>query len=221
MVSIVATSDLHGQLPKIPPADLLLIAGDICPNSSTTDQANWLDQTFRVWLDELPVQHVVGVAGNHDRLFEINSEIIPKDLRWHYLQDESITLFDLKIYGTPWQLPFWGAFNLSDKMLVERYHAIEPYTDIVISHGPPFGILDEVPSYLDTSHHTGSLALRNRILYVKPQLVVFGHIHEKHGTYFLDQTLCANVSLLNDEMHPVYSPALFHINPRTPVSHNH
>lgn len=182
MVSIIAISDLHGNLPDdLPSCDLLLIAGDICPSGSSSSQALWLDTTFRHWLEQSKATHVVGVAGNHDKIFEAKPHLVPSSLKWHYLQDQSIELFGLKIYGTPWQLPFYGAFNMNDKMLVSRYSTIPKSTDIVVSHGPPFGICDEVQSYLDTPYHTGSLALRNKLLEIQPQLVVFGHIHEGYG----------------------------------------
>jgi Icc-related predicted phosphoesterase len=209
MIRILAISDLHGQLPDIPPCDLLLIAGDICPDGSKAFQAKWLDTSWRNWLEKIPAKEVVAVAGNHDRLFEKDLHLIPKDLRWHYLQDSSIILFGLKIYGTPWQLPFWGAFNLSDKLLETVYEKIPDGIDIVISHGPPFGLFDEVPSYLETPLHTGSLSLRRRLLKVKPKLVVFGHIHCSFGQTNLEDVLFANVSLLNNEMEMVHSPVAF------------
>ena len=65
-MKIVAMSDLHGYLPEIPACDLLLIAGDICPlgNHKPAFQAEWLDTTFRRWLESLrQVGKVIGVAG--------------------------------------------------------------------------------------------------------------------------------------------------------------
>ena len=72
-MKVVALSDPHGQLPgQVPPCDLLLLAGDLCPveNHGIAFQANWLDRTLRPWLKRVPARKVVGVAGNHDFIFE-------------------------------------------------------------------------------------------------------------------------------------------------------
>ena len=71
-MKIVGVSDLHGMLPEIPPCDLLLIGGDITPvtNHAIPFQAEWLDTTFRRWLEQAPARKVVGVAGNHDYIFQ-------------------------------------------------------------------------------------------------------------------------------------------------------
>ena len=105
MINIIAVSDLHSRLPDISPCDLLLIAGDICPDGLAVTQAKWLDTSFRAWLERIPAKEIVGVAGNHDKIFETSPHLIPQGLRWHYLQDNSVKLFDLNIHGTPWQLP--------------------------------------------------------------------------------------------------------------------
>ena len=209
MINIIAVSDLHSRLPDISPCDLLLIAGDICPDGLAVTQAKWLDTSFRAWLERIPAKEIVGVAGNHDKIFETSPHLIPQGLRWHYLQDNSVKLFDLNIHGTPWQLPFYGAFNASDRQLESHYETISNDIDIVISHGPPFGICDQVPSYLDTTHHTGSLSLRRRLLEIKPKLVVFGHIHCSFGQVILEDILFANVSLLNNNMDMVNRPLPF------------
>jgi len=213
MVSVVAISDLHGSLVAVPPCDLLLIAGDICPEGSAAFQAQWLNTTFAEWLEKLPVQAVVGVAGNHDKVFSSHPEWVSSDLKWHYLQDESLEIFNLKIYGTPWQLPFWGAFNMDDKALVQHYESIDPKTDIILSHGPPFGVGDEVPIDDEISRHTGSLALRNKILAIQPKLVVFGHIHEGRGYYQLGSTVCANVTVVNEHLVVAYAPFSIEVSP--------
>ena len=207
MTRIIATSDFHGKLPPIPECDLLLIAGDICPSGDPLKQANWLNTKLRPWLDSIPAKEVVAIAGNHDQIFERAPELVPSNLRWHYLQDTFITLYGLTIYGTPWQLPFWGAFNLSEGRLSEIYTKIPTATDIIISHGPPFGIHDEVP----TKIHTGSTSLLKRTLEVKPKLCLFGHIHNAYGLHIQDGITFANVSLVNDDLRVAHEPMLFEL----------
>jgi len=214
MVSIAAISDLHGNLVEIAPCDILLIAGDICPDAAPLTQAQWLSSTFRRWLEKVPAQHIVGVAGNHDKVFASQSTLLPKDLPWHYLEDSSIELLGLHIHGTPWQLPWWGVFTMSDKALIQHYTSIPASTDILISHGAPFGICDQITTREDLPFHTGSLALRNRVMEVEPMLVVFGHIHTGYGTYQLGNTLFANVSLVDDDIDVVHSPFYVEINAR-------
>lgn len=78
-MKVVATSDLHGFLPQIPPCDLLLIAGDVCPvwNHRLPFQRKWLRETFTPWLESLPARKIVGVWGNHDSIAESNPDKVP------------------------------------------------------------------------------------------------------------------------------------------------
>jgi Icc-related predicted phosphoesterase len=215
MTKIVATSDFHGKLPFIPECDILLIAGDICSGSLGSDQGTWLETKFRPWLDSLHTKHVVAIAGNHDHIFETTPHLIPKDLKWHYLQDSFVVIENLTIYGTPWQLPFWGAFNLSDGRLEEVYKKIPDNADIIISHGPPQGIKDEIIRKFSDSKtsiiHTGSLSLRKRVLEIKPKLCVFGHIHEAYGKVEENGITFANVSLVDDELKIAHEPMVFEL----------
>lgn len=204
MRRIIAVSDLHGHLPMIPPCDLLLIAGDICPGGNLLSQAKWLDINFRAWLKTIPAKEIVMIAGNHDMIFERAPESVPTNLSCHYLQDNKIELLGLKIYGTPWQKPFWGAFNLNEPELEKKYQCIPGAIDILISHGPPFGIGDEV-----SGQHVGSKALREKIFEIKPKLIVFGHIHDAFGQWQINEMTFANVSLLNDAMEVVNKPIVF------------
>ena len=54
---------------------------------------------FRRWLDRVPCEEVVLVAGNHDQSIEAFS--VPDGLRCHYLQDSGVELHGLRIWGTP------------------------------------------------------------------------------------------------------------------------
>jgi Icc-related predicted phosphoesterase len=213
MTRIVATSDLHGHLPSIPPCDLLILGGDICPNGSPKDQQGWLDNPFRKWLDTVPAKEVVAIAGNHDFIFADKMDLVPKDLRWHYLQDNLIRLYNLTIYGSPWQLPFYGVFNMPDKLLPPYYAKVPKKVDIFINHGAPFGILDSLPCLLPEDEiaplHTGSISLREKVFEIGPKLCIFGHIHGGFGKIVQHGITFANVSLLNDDMEVTNHPVIF------------
>lgn len=216
MVTIATVSDLHGHLPPIPDCDLLLIAGDIVPlrvQNSPHLSALWLDTNFRGWLVDLAKQgiEVVGIAGNHDKIFQERSDLVPKDLLWTYLEDSQVIAKGLKLFGTPWQPYFGGwAFNLYEKELSKKWDEIPEGTDILLVHGPPHGYGD----LTDDGQHVGSPSLTARIQDIKPQLVVCGHLHESFGVYALGETTVVNASLVNLEYKPVNQVHLFDIYPK-------
>jgi Icc-related predicted phosphoesterase len=206
MIKVIAVSDMHGELPEITPCDLLLLGGDICPGGSPSQEAKWLAEDFKKWLEKVPAEEIVGIAGNHDFVFEHPELFALADLRWHYLKDSLTELFGLKIYGTPWQLPFWGAFNVTEDQLVEKYSTIPKGIDILLSHSPPYGILDQVHG-----RHCGSKALLQKVFEIQPKLFVCGHIHDAYGKCVKDGITFANVALLNDEMEVAHLPMLFEL----------
>ena len=211
-MKIVAISDLHGQLPKIPKCDLLLIAGDICPviNHDLNFQACWLDTNFRWWLKKIPAEKVVAIAGNHDRIFEESPQKVPS-LPWIYLQDTQTEFKELKIWGSPWQPVFyWWAFNLYEKDLKEKWKLIPNNTDVLILHGPPYKYGDKALKG-NNFENTGSPSLLEKIKEIKPKLVVFGHIHEGRGQWKLNNTILANVTILNEKYEKTYKPMIFEL----------
>jgi len=197
-MKIVAISDQHGTLPKVPPCDLLLIGGDICPtaNHQIWFQESWLSIDFRRWLKTVPAKRIIGIAGNHDYIFQNAPQKVPT-LPWTYLQDSSTEFEGLKIYGSPWQPYFhdW-AFNLYEEDLLAKWAAIPDDTDILVVHGPPYGHGDKVPGR-HKGERIGSPGLLKRIEKIKPKLVVCGHCHEGHGIYHVGETIVANVSILD------------------------
>ena len=205
-VKICAASDLHGTLPDIPPCDLLLLGGDLCPVSDHDIgfQAEWLDTTFRRWLEAIPARKVVGVAGNHDFVFERCPDLVPGDLPWTYLEDSGVTWEGLRLWGTPWQPWFYNwAFNLYEPSLVAKWAMIPPDTDILVLHGPPHGYGDGVPRS-GGMDHTGSPSLLRRIEEIAPRLAIFGHIHEGRGEWQVGRTTLANVTILDEQYEHVY-----------------
>ena len=61
-----------------------------------------------------------------------------------YIEDETITLYGINIYGSPWQPWFcdWG-FNVDRGEPISKiWNKIPTNTDVLITHGPPLGIGD-------------------------------------------------------------------------------
>lgn len=199
-VKIVATSDLHGFIPPIddlPGGDLLVIAGDIMPVSDHSYGAqNRFRNEFSAWLAKVEPHYqygIIGVAGNHDFLFETNSAektwlgqyFYPdagrgyaKTMNWRYLEDEMITLPNgMTVYGTPYvpNLRNW-AFYSPESDARDRWDRIDS-ADIVVSHGPPFGYAD----YVSRGGNVGSVAFLDAMKRISPQVVICGHIHEGYG----------------------------------------
>jgi Icc-related predicted phosphoesterase len=231
--TICCLSDTHGFLPDIPKCDLLLIAGDICPahDHNITFQGCWLNDNFYKWLKELKksgtIKCAVFIAGNHDFFFEkynhqssfasfsnTDHEMLAEPSGIYYLQDSSITIGGLKIWGTPWQPIFYNwAFNLSEAQLAEKWKLIPNDTDIVVVHGPPHGHRDLTWAIEDEEEwpgkkHVGSPSLTERIRQVKPKLVVTGHIHSAYGVSQLDESLIVNTSYVDESYKPAHEPVL-------------
>jgi Icc-related predicted phosphoesterase len=197
-MKIVASSDLHGYLPAMPPCDLLLLGGDLCPDGSPSQQADWLDTKFRFWLKSQPAKHIVAVAGNHDWVFQDRPDLVPR-LPWKYLLDVGTTIEGLKIWGSPWQPVFFDwAFNLTEPELAKKWELIPDDTDILLLHGPPYQHGDRT----SRGNHTGSPSLTATIERIQPRLVVCGHIHEARGEYRIGDSRVVNASQLDLRYEP-------------------
>lgn len=216
-MKVVAISDLHGILPKVPVCDLLIIAGDVCPitNHDAWFQKLWLQDNFGNWLERQPAKCIVGIGGNHDFILEMEP-VVGYTLPWIYLQDNVASYKGMKIYGTPWvpNLPSW-AFWKDSAGLTAKCAQIPDDVDILITHGPPRGVMDiSSPKY--GSVHCGSKELAQRLSDMAdsstlPQLHIFGHIHESHGIRNDSDygTIFGNASMLDDDYKPVYEPLEF------------
>lgn len=207
---LVCISDTHGihRPSDVPDGDVLVFAGDMC-ETGTEDEVKAFREGF---LDPLPHPSKIVVAGNHDWPFqkaEDPASLVPGAV---YLQDGSTDVGGLKIHGSPWQPEFCSwAFNLPrGRPLSDKWAMIPEDADVVVTHGPPKGIMDRVyrkgfpltsmPGY---SEDVGCAELRDRIFEVRPLLHVFGHIHEHHGVVKKDGVTFANVSHMGRGGDPV------------------
>ena len=209
MPKIVCLSDTHNnhEFINVPDGDVLIHAGD-ATNRGTIEEII----AFNRWFTKLPHRHKIFVAGNHDWLFETSNRLARTllDASIHYLQDSFVEIEGLKIYGSPWQPRFFDwAFNLMRGAEIgEKWKLIPEDTDVLITHGPPHGILDEVPRRYFVEN-TGCEELMKRVKVVRPKLHVFGHIHcgygatEKFGVRFINASNC------DEEYNPTNAPIVF------------
>jgi Icc-related predicted phosphoesterase len=196
-MKFLALSDTHGKhrlLKNLPPADVIIHAGDVSMNG-----AEHSIQDFLRWFSKLDYAHKIFIAGNHDRFFEdepagLIKKMIPENVI--YLNDSGICIDGINIWGSPITPWFYDwAFNRErGKEINKHWKLIPENTDILVTHGPPFGILDTVGQ-----GHVGCEALLKKVKAVKPRVHVFGHIHESFGSFENKDTRFINASVLDDE----------------------
>lgn len=179
---LACISDTHGRISLIktfPEADILIVAGDACTTGKLTqlkqfvkDMTNW------------PYEKIIFVAGNHDRclhnvLYEPAEALLAADPRIIYLKDQAITIDGVKFYGSPWtpKYGYWAFMSPDEVMYENVWRHIPDDTDVLITHGPAYGILDQVGL-----RNPGSQSLRQRLCELSNlRIHIFGHIHEGRG----------------------------------------
>ncbi len=196
-MKIVCISDTHNYYPEVPDGDVLVHAGDI----TMVGKYSRLRE-FNDWLGTLPHKHKLIIAGNHDLSFEDDTEKAESIItNGTYLCDKDVVIDGVKFWGSPWQPWFndW-AFNVprGSNSLKAVWDKIPDDTDVLITHGPPYGILDRTLE----GDLVGCDLLLARVKEVKPKFHIFGHIHEEYGVTVRDGTTFINASIMNREYKP-------------------
>lgn len=201
---IVCISDTHNREITVPDGDLLIHAGDATMRG-TVDEIT----EFNAWFSLLPHKHKIFIAGNHDWLFETQPATARKllDKNIIYLQDAGTNIEGFNIYGSPWQPRFYDwAFNLNrGREMAEKWAMIPAGTDILITHGPPSGILD----LTEDGDHAGCEELIKKVGEIRPRAHIFGHIHEGYGMEERDGTRFVNASNCDERYRLVNPPVVF------------
>lgn len=194
-------SDLHGFYPKLEGGDLLIIAGDL--TARDTQQQHF---EFLSWLLSQNYKKKIWISGNHDN-YLINTTYIPiKDTGLEYLCDSGNEFEGLNIWGSPWTKRFKGmnpncmAFTVdTDEELAEKWLTLPKDIDILITHSPPYDLLDKNRE----GKCCGSKSLLKQILNIRPKICIWGHIHEE-GQRSLDLPFskCINASYVDEYYRP-------------------
>ncbi|RLN49304.1 hypothetical protein BBJ28_00007189 [Nothophytophthora sp. Chile5] len=218
---VVCLSDTHGRhrnVMNVPDGDVLLHCGDFTNHGTHEEIRN-----FNEWLGALPHRHKFVIAGNHDlcmdvseynlhwdkefRHKEYNDPTLSRELLTNctYIENRSVVIDGVKIYGSPMTPPIPGrvaAFNVARGFAEQQHWAKIPAdVDVLVTHGPPNGILDKTVTGL----HVGSETLLREIMSrVRPRFHIFGHIHEAYGAARVGKTVfvnCATNTLLGKPRH--------------------
>jgi Icc-related predicted phosphoesterase len=212
-MKVVAVSDFHMRDIETPPADLLIVAGDMT-FKGTKSELSW----FTDWLHRQPQKHKIWIAGNHELGLEHDPQAasgIAAATNSIYLNDSSTSVEGVTIYGspiTPWFFD-WAFNRHRGEEILKHWRKIPEGLDILITHGPPFGILDLASS----NEHAGCADLLETIsttLRKPPRLHIFGHIHSSYGQATLLRHDKQNVQLMNvstcdDQYEPTHAPMIF------------
>lgn len=208
---LVATSDCHGKLDPavLPPGDVLLLAGDLLADAppDAADPVAWQTERLREFDDQLlglAYRVVLLVAGNHDRVLQARPDLGRALRGARYLQDEACQVDGVRFYGSPWQPNLWHHpfFAADCRDARARFGHIPPDTDVLVTHSPPWGVLD----VWAPPHALGSRMLRARMAAVRPRVHVFGHVHPSYGAHEVDGVRCYNAALCDGAGAPINPP---------------
>ena len=204
-VFISDTHGLHHQLAGLPEGDLIIHGGDMTRRGTPEEVEDFLN-----WFINLPYRHKIFIAGNHDFYFEhFTRQQIQNDLPedCHYLLNSGVNIEGIKIWGSPVTPTFFNwAFNEDRGAPIKKFWDMIPTdTDVLITHGPPGGILDETVS----GQQVGCSNLSETVNFIRPKFHLFGHIHEAYGSTISGATTFINGSILNEKYEAVNPPHEF------------
>jgi len=194
-MKIVFISDTHNQHRKVtlPLGDVLVHAGDVSGRGSKEEV-----QDFLHWFSEQPFKYKIFIAGNHDFFIQDHPAefraMLPSNVI--YLQDEMTEIEGVKIWGSPWTPEYmnWAFMKAHGKEIEEKWDMIPDDIDVLLTHGPMVGVLDQIFSGLSV----GCAALSTAVQRINPKYFLFGHIHESYGRQQSGATHFINGAVLNE-----------------------
>jgi len=209
LVLISDTHNLHEYIRDIPDGDVIIHSGDSTMGGSPDELSR-----FITWFGKLPHRRKLAIAGNHD--FGFNNghreamERLVNENGIIYLRDSGVNIEGVKFWGSPWTPYFhdW-AFNLArGEEIMEKWNLIPEDTNVLITHGPPFGVLD----YARRGVNVGCEMLIERIAQLKElKYHVFGHIHEAYGIVEKNGVAYINACTCTARYAPTNKPVLIEL----------
>lgn len=204
---ILCISDTHNRIDKlegIEEADLLVHAGDFSMQGTIKEYERFNSELGKI--KHRYTHGIVTIEGNHDWLGEKNPALARTIItNAVLLRNESCIINGLRVYGSPASPEFYSwAYNYERGSAIKAVWDNITQCDILITHSPPMGILDQTPH----SGGVGCQDLLDKVLEVKPKLHVFGHIHHSYGQQDFNGTHFVNAASCNERYEPIHPPIL-------------
>jgi Icc-related predicted phosphoesterase len=205
---IVLISDTHGKHEELGTlsGDVLIHCGDFC-DGFENDGAHIA--AIDAWFLRQDFERIICIGGNHDFVAqERHAKGIPVFENAIFLQDQEYVFGGMTFYGAPWlpDLSGW-AYYLPDAERKDKWNLIPHYADILITHTPPFGILDSPRA----GGKIGCPYLRAVVAEIAPKLHCFGHVHASAGRWFDKQTTFVNASVIDSDYFIRHRPTVFDV----------
>lgn len=212
-MKIVVISDTHNKHEKlvIPECDLLISCGDY-----SFWGFEWEVKNFHEWLNKQPAKHLVSIQGNHEKFvdnnylncLEIAQKACPRvaftyegpvDIEGHLIWCSSLTP-----HFNTWP---WDGFKNYTRYNKFEHDAIE----IMVTHSPPYGILDEVSNF-GIKQNMGCKYLLGEIKHLTNlKHHFFGHIHSSYGQMEVNGVNFYNAAICNRKYKVVNKPVVVQI----------
>lgn len=174
------THSKHHELRNLPPADIIIHSGDISEDGTEEEVLDFLN-----WFCDLNYQYKIFVAGNHDLCLDgEHIEGLPENC--NYLCNSGVEIGSIKFWGVPDFLS-----NELNGDIVQMIAKIPKETDVLITHRPPYGILD-----FEGNNNFGCVDLLQIVQKIQPKYHLFGHIHAGYGFEKSQHTTFVNSSLI-------------------------
>lgn len=202
-VVISDTHGLHRDL-ELPDGDAIIHAGDFCGHDDENDAIDFLE-----WLTEQDFSHKIFIGGNHDFIAANDpdkfEDWIPEGIT--YLNDSGVEIEGINIWGSPVQpgLEGWAFGKRRDEGMNRHWDLIPWDVHILVTHTPPYGILDQASS----GKSVGCEELSKKLFFLNPIVHVFGHVHASYGIEEDDRITFINGSNIETDGGIVNAPITF------------
>ena len=202
-MKILHLSDTHGQhknLRSLPEADVIVHSGDFTFAGSEEEAYDFMN-----WFCNLPYEHKVFIAGNHDMCMYGADPIGGLSKNVHYLNSNSVVIDGMKFYGIPMFME-----DCMDGKLDMLIQNIPDDIDVLVTHMPPKGICD-IADYGKDPEHRGNAALAEHLKVLHPTCHLFGHEHDAYGTATIGNVIYSNACVVDSRYNLINNPTIINL----------
>ncbi|MEM6604460.1 MAG: metallophosphoesterase [Pseudomonadota bacterium] len=195
-MQLTIIADTHGDHEALGSmsGEVLIHCGDVL-NLFNEPWNDLVLERIDAWFGRQEFDLILCIGGNHDvELQRLSASGHKPFENAHYLEGEEYTFEGVKFFGAPWVPHLQGhAFFVEDDSLAEKWEHIPGDVDVLITHTPPYGIMDTSSAGLVL----GCPHLSRKLAQLNPGVHCFGHVHKGSGVEKRDNTTFINAALVN------------------------